>query len=137
MHFIAAIWGIVFVTIFPLMMLISPFLAESLPKYLPVLWLVTAVVGFVIPCFLVQLKFYKTAAILCSAGAVSLMFVHAALPKNGIVWFYMPLLAETLIIIVIAVLEHRKVQKELDNMPAESILGEKPKPKYKRKRRKK
>ena len=158
MQVIAAIWGVVFVVIFPVMMLLSPQIVEGLPTYVPLLWLVTAVVGFVVPCFLVQFKFYKTSAVICSVGAVALLFVHGTLPNNNIAWFYLPLLLEMPAAIAIAAIHAHKKQKEYNSKPAQSVLngatpqtpksaagdpprfakgGEPYKPKYERKKRKK
>ena len=122
MQFIAAVWGIVFVVLFPVMMLISPVSTNGLPAYVPLLWLITAIAGFVVPCFLIAFKLYKPAAILCAAGAGALLFVHAALPNNAIMWFYMPLLLELPIAVGIAILDHKQKQKEHDNAKAPSIL---------------
>ena len=108
----------------PLTMLADPELSKGLPSNAPVLWLITSVAGFVVPCFLVRFRLYKTAAILTSAGAASLFAVRALLQNAiaGFGWFYLPLLTETVAVILIAVLVWRVKQNERDNAPAPSVI---------------
>jgi hypothetical protein len=130
-QFITAIWGIVFVLLLPVGMLITAAEVKYLPTYIPVLWIITAIVGFVVPCFLMKFRLYITAAAISVAGAVGLIIVHIALPDNYVMFFYMPLFAETVALILLAIfanmgeIRRRRYQKKkLLDAPAPSILGE-------------
>ena len=123
MYFVAAIWGMVFGMIFPLTLLISydPDIHESFLKSIAALWLGTAVAGYIIPCFLVKFKLYKIAAALSLSGAVAIFVVHSFFFAN---WqLYMPLLLETVAIVLIAILAFISEKKNRDDAPAPSILG--------------
>jgi hypothetical protein len=133
MQFIAAIWGIVFIVLFPAMMLADPTFNEYVPQYIPLIWLMTALICFVSPCILVKLKYYKIAAGLTLTGAVLILFIHFSINKyaaGSIAWFYMPLLLETLITVLIAlkanmgeIRRRRYEKKKRENADAPSILG--------------
>ncbi|MCL1903830.1 MAG: hypothetical protein FWF94_05395 [Oscillospiraceae bacterium] len=121
-NFIGAIWGMVLGVLIPVSLIVS-YDAEIYEfNYITVLWLITSVIGFVIPCFLLKFKLYKTAAALTSAGAVSLLFVFNAFPKNW--WAYMPLLLETAAVILIMGFNINQNKRLKDNAPSESIIGD-------------
>ncbi|MDR0222884.1 MAG: hypothetical protein LBI38_05045 [Oscillospiraceae bacterium] len=136
--FITAIWGVLFGTLSPVAMLTMP--AENgIPAGLPgryyVMWMIIALAGFVIPCFLVMLKLYKTAAVLCAGGTVALFIMHSLITSGGsvsgdVVALYFPLVFETISVTLIAVLgnidvisDKRSEREKRKNAPAPSILG--------------
>ena len=125
MNFTAAIWAMVLGVIIPISMLADSEITKGLPAHVPVLWLITSVIGFIVPCFLVKFKLYKIAAALTSGGAVSLLILSSLLENavDGFGWFYMPLLVETGAVVLIAVLISIQKRQEKHNAPAESILG--------------
>lgn len=120
MYFIAAIWGMVLGILIPASLLISVDYSEYKFNYTPVLWLITSVIGFIVPCFLVKFGLHKIAAALTLAGTVSLFFIYNEFPTNWVA--YMPLSVETVAVVVIAILAGRIKKAELDNAPAKSIL---------------
>ncbi|MCL1789278.1 MAG: hypothetical protein FWG33_02890 [Oscillospiraceae bacterium] len=126
MNFIAAVWGMVLGIIIPVSLLVSVGYDdsdyESRLGYAAVIWLAASVLGFVVPCFLVKFKLYKTAVILTLAGAVLILYVFDTFPAN---WgAYMPLLVETVAVVLIMILDISQKKKIKDNAPSESILGE-------------
>jgi hypothetical protein len=130
---IAAIWGLLLGVSIPASMLAFAEIGDAIPAYIPVLWLVTSVIGFIVPCVLVRLKLFKVAAGLSIAGAVSLIVVHINfsgyitenMPFNG--GFYLPLLLETAAIVTITVSNHNETARKHHNSPAPSILGKREK----------
>ncbi|MCL2036252.1 MAG: hypothetical protein FWG83_02545 [Oscillospiraceae bacterium] len=136
MLFITAIWGLLSGIFTPLTILSDPFgdFAElGVPVYIPVMWLVTSVAGFIAPCFLVMLKIHKVAAGLGGAGFVALLVMHFSLidyAVNDIAWLYLPLLLQTVTVVLIAVFANmseirikRFEKKKSKEAPAPSILG--------------
>ncbi|MCL2037271.1 MAG: hypothetical protein FWG83_07820 [Oscillospiraceae bacterium] len=124
MMFVTAIWGILSGIFVPLTLMFQSSLYESLPSHIPVWWLLTSLIGFVAPCFLVMLRMHRIAVPLNIAGSISILAIHFSLIEltSGVEWFYLPLLIQTLVIILIAVLTARKSKKEQENAPAKSIL---------------
>jgi hypothetical protein len=132
-YFISAIWGMILGVFVPVTMLTDPELSEIVPAYVPILWLSTSVVCYIVPCFLMKLKLNKIAAVLTLAGAVSLIVIHISLAEpvrdsSGFEWFYLPLLAETVAVCGIAATELREKREARDNAPAESVLSKKSDP---------
>jgi hypothetical protein len=134
MLFITAIWGIILGILVPVTILADPHsMIEGVPAHASVLWLVTAVAGFVVPCFLVMLKLYKVAACIAAAGIIPLFITHSVLSAytiNGFGWFYLPLSVESIVIVMIAVYANRGEirrkryrKQKAKNAPAPSILG--------------
>ena len=123
MFFVAAIWGIVLGTLIPISLLMGfdEALYESVVQRVAVIWLITSFIGFVVPCFLVKFKMCKFAAALTLAGATSILYIFFVFPANR--WAYMPLLVETVAVVIIAILAHVKEKEKRENAPAESILG--------------
>ncbi|MCL1831986.1 MAG: hypothetical protein FWG45_03630 [Oscillospiraceae bacterium] len=127
MYFVAAIWGLVLGCILPVGMLAFPE-GDSIPAYIPVMWIIACVAGFIAPCVLVRLKRNKIAAGLSIAGAAVIIVVHFALDPytiddSAIAWFYMPLLAETVAVSLIAWGDIAESLRAKHDAPAESILG--------------
>ena len=123
MLFLAAIWGI------------GCGIAES-----PVIivWLITSIIGYVIPAILVMCRLCKTASVLSVIGFAGTLFVYSGFEKlyqytegsNGPTELYMPCIFITLLIIIITVLENAdKIKAMLDgrrekaNAAAPSIFG--------------
>ncbi|MDR0196638.1 MAG: hypothetical protein LBI36_00250 [Oscillospiraceae bacterium] len=140
MLFIAAVWGILFGILSPLAMLTVPpepdgLPAVGLPKKFYLMWMAVSFFGFVVPCFLVMLKLYKTAASLCVAGTVALFIMHALITSGGTVSgdavsLYFPLLFETIAVVLIAVFGNIDVisekageRRKKKDAPAPSVLG--------------
>ena len=135
MLFVTAVWGLLLGVLSPLTILLDPheLIGAQIPDYIPILWILTSVCGFVIPCFLVMLKRCKIAAAVCGVGTVSLIVTHVVIMKYSIpdfAWFYMPLLADTVVIWLIALysnmgeIRQKRYQKQkAKNAPTPSILG--------------
>ena len=78
MIIITAIWGIFFGILFPVTMMsgadvVSEPLADS---PVMILWLVTSVLGFILPCFLTMLGKRRPAIVLSSLGILSILLMH-------------------------------------------------------------
>jgi len=138
MLFITAIWGVFLGVLVPLTMLLDPYeFIENIPTYVAVLWLATAAIGFIVPCFLVMLKFYKVAAGFVIGGSVALLVTGSFLSIytiSGFGLFYLPLHIDTIVIVMLAYFmnigdirikrhQKRKAKKQKENAPAPSILG--------------
>lgn len=141
MLFLAAIWGIGCGILFPAVILLvggDVVPADIAESPVIVIWLITSIIGYVIPSILVMCKLCKTASVLSIAGFVGTLFVYSGFEKlyqytegsNGPTELYMPCLFITLLIIVITVLENAdKIQAMLDgrrekaNAAAPSIFG--------------
>ena len=126
MMFVAAIWGVFSGIFSPLVVMGN----EVVPTYIPLLWMITAVVGFVSPCFFIKFRCYKTAVSLVILGTISLIIMHILLmgyASSGIAWLYMPLLVQTVAVVLIPVMVHRdeiiRKRYEKKYACAPSILG--------------
>ena len=79
MIIVTAIWGIFFGIMFPVTILTGGDNVVSQPlsgSPVTIIWLVTSVLGFIVPCFLTMLKKHKTAIILSSLGILSILLMH-------------------------------------------------------------
>ena len=141
MLFLTAIWGIGCGILFPVFILAigSEIVAEEIAESpVIILWLVTSVVGYIIPSILVMCKLCKTASIMSLVGFVGTLFVYSGFSElykyteesNGPTELYMPCIFITLIIIAVTVLENAdKIKAKLENRieeknaPAPSIFG--------------
>ncbi len=141
MLFFAAIWGIGCGILFPAVILMVG--SEIVPADIAespviVIWLITSVVGYVIPSILVMCKLCKTASVLSLIGFAGTLVVYSGFAdlyqhtegSNGPTELYMPCLFITLFIIIITVLENAgKIQdmlndkREKQNAAAPSIFG--------------
>lgn len=141
---LAAIWGIGCGILFPAVILSSggQIVAEELASDpVIVIWLVTAVAGFVIPAVLTICRFYKTASVLSLLGFGGILYVYARFAvlyaeseTNGPTELYLPCIFITILILLITVIENRGKIKayldkksEEDDRPAPSIFGDSPK----------
>ena len=141
MLFLAAIWGIGCGILFPAVILatgdslVPSDIAES--PYI-VVWLLTSVIGYVIPAVLVMCRLCKTASVLSIGGFIGTLAVYSGFAElykyteesNGPTELYMPCIFITILIIIITVLENAdKIKAMLDgkrekeNAPAPSIFG--------------
>ncbi len=142
MLFLAAIWGIGGGILFPAVILatgdniVSADIAES--PYI-VVWLVTSIVGYVIPSVLVMCRLCKTASVMSVAGFIGTLVVYSGFKElykytegsNGPTELYMPCIFITIIIIAVTVLENiGKIKESLndkhekENAAAPSIFGD-------------
>lgn len=126
----AAIWGIGCGILFPVMILamgeelVAAAIAED-PVI--VVWLVTAVVGFVIPAILTVCGFYKTASALSLLGFGGILYVYARFAElyagsetNGPTELYLPCIFMTILILLITAIENRgKIKAYLDKKSAD------------------
>lgn len=141
MLFLAAIWGIGCGILFPAVILavgpeiVPADIAES--PYI-IVWLITSIIGYVIPAVLVMCKFCKAASIMSIIGFAGTLTVYSGFAElykyteesNGPTELYMPCIFITIIIIAITVLENAdKIKgmldgrREKENAPAPSIFG--------------
>ena len=141
MLFLAAIWGIGCGVLFPAVILLVG--ADVVPADIAnspviIIWLITSVIGYVIPSILAMCKFCKTASVLSICGFIGTLFVYSGFAElykyteesNGPTELYMPCIFITLIIIAITTLENAdKIKAMLDgkrekeNAKAPSIFG--------------
>lgn len=131
MLILTAIWGLGCGVLFPVFILAagSEIVHEAIASDpVIVVWLITAVVGYVIPASLVMCHFYKTAAGLSAAGFAGILFVYArfavlyaGVEENvGPTELYLPCVLITILIIIIAVLENLdKIKARLEKKSAQ------------------
>lgn len=138
---LAAIWGIGCGILFPAVILSTGgeiVAAELASDPVIVVWLVTAIVGFVIPAVLTVCRFYKTASVLSLLGFGGILYVYARFAElyagsetNGPTELYLPCIFMTILILLITAIENRgRIKAYLDkksaedDRPAPSIFGE-------------
>ncbi len=142
MLFLAAIWGIGGGILFPAVILAtgdSLVAAEIAESPVIIIWLITSVIGYVIPSVLVMCRLCKTASVMSLAGFVGTLFVYSGFAElyqyteesNGPTELYMPCIFITILILAITVLENTdKIKAALDgkhekeNTAAPSIFGD-------------
>ncbi|GHU45985.1 hypothetical protein FACS1894120_1900 [Clostridia bacterium] len=75
---VTAIWGIFFGILFPVTMLTGENVVNSPLAENPVIimWLITSVAGFVLPCFLTMLRKRNIAVVLSVLGILSVIVMH-------------------------------------------------------------
>ena len=127
---LAAIWGIGCGILFPAVILSSDggiIAAELASDSVIVIWLVTAVIGFVIPAVLTICRFYKTASVLSLLGFGGILVVYARFAElyagsetNGPTELYLPCIFMTILILLITAIENReKIKAYLDKKSAD------------------
>lgn len=141
MLFLAAIWGIGCGVLFPAVILLVG--ADVVPADIAespviIIWLITSIIGYVIPSILVMCRLCRTASVLSVIGFAGTLFVYSGFAElyqhtegsNGPTELYMPCIFITLLIIIITVLENAdKIKAMLDgrherkNAAAPSIFG--------------
>lgn len=140
---IVCYWGVVFGIFFPVCIMALG--AEIVPADIAartdimVIWLVTAVAGYVIPAALIIGKHYRIAAAMSVLGLVGVLVVDAmfaqqyqyTLESTGPDDLYLPLIFATLLDIFIFAIEDRALfaklfegRKKKDDEQAPSILGD-------------
>lgn len=131
MMILTAIWGLGCGVLFPAFILATAdelVTAALANDWVMIAWLVTAVVGYVIPAALVMCKLYKTAAGLSILGFAGILTVYARFAvlyadtegSVGPTELYLPCVIITILVIIIAVLENLGVIKaRLENKSAE------------------
>lgn len=131
MMILTAIWGLGCGVLFPAFILATGdeiVTAELSGDWVMVVWLITAVIGYVIPAALVMCKLYKTAAGCSVLGFAGILTVYArfailyAETENSVgpTELYLPCVIITILVIIIAVLENLGVIKaKLENKSAE------------------
>ena len=141
MLFLTAIWGIGCGILFPAFILAtgSEIVSEDIANS-PVItvWLITSVIGYVIPAILVMCRLCKTASVMSILGFAGTLAVYSGFAQlyqyteesSGPSELYLPCIFITIIIIVVTVLENAdKIKTWLDgkkeekNAPAPSIFG--------------
>lgn len=142
MLFLTAIWGIGCGILFPLVILgmgEEVVTADIANDYVIIVWLVTSIIGYVIPSVLVMCKLCKTASVMSLVGFVGTLIVYsrfaelyAHIENNvGPSELYLPCIFITLTILAITVIENRfKIKNILEkrndekNAVAPSIFGD-------------
>lgn len=131
MMILTAIWGLGCGVLFPAFILATGdeiVNAELAGDWVMVVWLITAVIGYVIPAALVMCKLYKTAAGLSVLGFAGILAVYArfavlyAETENSVgpTELYLPCVIITIFVIIIAVLENLgAIKARLENKLAE------------------
>lgn len=131
MMILTAIWGLGCGVLFPAFILATGdeiVTAELSGDWVMVVWLITAVIGYVIPAALVMCKLYKTAAGCSVLGFAGILTVYArfailyAETENSVgpTELYLPCVIITILVVIIAVLENLGVIKaKLENKSAE------------------
>lgn len=142
MVIMTSIWGVIAGIVFPVAILTMGedlVAADIANHHVIVVWLVTAIVGYLFPCAIALGKKYKIAAGMSVAGLVGALYVYAQFAElykntsgsNGPTELYLPLVLITILHIVIALLENldsfkaylEKSKAEKD-APAPSILAD-------------
>jgi len=116
--FITAVFGFVLGIFGPIGMLGDK--DGPLPPKFYVAWLIIAVTGFIIPCFLLRFKAYKSAFALSLIGAAAVIALHIYNPVKKAAPLYLPLLGETFLIVLIFIINRPKKPEE---KAAPSVLG--------------
>lgn len=142
MLFLTAIWGIGCGILFPAFILATgdEIVATDIANSsVIIIWLVTAIIGYVIPAVLVMCRFCKTASVLSLAGFVGILVVYSGFAdlyqytqdSSGPSELYLPCIFITITILIITVLENiPAIKAQLEkrnnekNAAAPSIFGD-------------
>ncbi len=142
MLILTAIWGIGCGILFPVLILATGdklVAAEIANDPVIIIWLITAILGYVAPTVLVMCRLFKTASIISLAGFVGTLIVYSRFANiyshvennSGPSELYLPCIFITILIIIIAVLENTdSIRKQLEkrreskNAAAPSIFGD-------------
>lgn len=126
-----SVWGVFFGIITPIVIMSDKLLPAG-SDYIIVVWLITAVTGYFIPCFLVMLNFSKAAAGFSIAGTILTLYIHSALTslEHNASFMYLPQIFMTIFtVIYIFIINHNyigelnKKRIEKRDAPAPSILS--------------
>lgn len=142
MLILTSIWGIGCGILFPAFIygtgdeIIS---AEIADNPVMIIWLITAIIGYVIPAVIVMCRFYKVASAMSVLGFIGILIVYsrfseiyahvedASAPSE----LYLPCIFITIVILIITVLENLdKIKEKLEqrnegkNAAAPSIFGD-------------
>ncbi len=142
MLILTAIWGIGCGILFPAFIygtgneIVS---AEIADNPVLIIWLVTAIIGYVLPASLVMCKLYKIASAMSLLGFAGILTVYSGFSEiyahveesSGPSELYLPCIFITIIILIIAFLENLEFFKdkldkrsESKNAEAPSIFGD-------------
>ena len=140
---IVCVWGVFFGMLFPICIMI--FGSEIIPAdiagetWLMAVWLITSLVGYVIPAALIFGKHHRAAAVLSLAGFIGVLVVDSGFAQlyrntaesSGPDGIYLPLIFATILDIFICAVEERDTIKkffekrsEEKEAPAPSIFGD-------------
>ena len=140
---IVCIWGVAVGIFFPVCIMVSG--AEIVPADIAartdimVIWLVTSIIGYLLPAALIFGKHYRTAACLSVLGLVGVLVVNGMFDdlyrytegSTGPDGLYLPLIFATLLVIfILAVEERANIAKLFETKQAEkekkapSIFGD-------------
>lgn len=131
MLFLTSIWGVGCGILFPVFILSMG--SEIVPEDIAsspviIVWLVTAVAGYVIPAVLVMCKLCKTASVMSLAGFAGILTVYSMFTNlyqyteesRGPSELYLPCIFITIIILAITVVENRdKIKAALEKRSEE------------------
>lgn len=143
MLILTAIWGIGCGILFPAFILASGdeiVSADIANSPFVIVWLITAIIGFVIPAILVMCRLYKTASVMSIMGFIGILVVYSGFAdlyhqytqeNSGPSELYLPCIFITIVIIIITVLENiDNIKAGIDKKTAEknaaapSIFGD-------------
>lgn len=142
MLILTAIWGIGCGILFPVFILATGdkiVAADIANDPLIIIWLITAIIGYILPAVLVMCRLFKTASALSLLGFGGLLVVYSRFShlyqytegSSGPSELYMPLIFVTIIILIITVLENipvirARLEKRAEdrNAQAPSIFSE-------------
>lgn len=131
MLILTAIWGLGCGVLFPAFILSAggEIVHEAIASDpVIIVWLITAIVGYVVPATLIMCRLYKTAAGLSIAGFAGILFVYARFAalyagvedNIGPTELYLPCVLITILVIIIAVLENLgKIKERLEKKSAQ------------------
>lgn len=142
MLFLTAIWGMGCGILFPVFILTSGdeiVAADIAESPVIIIWLITAIIGYVIPAVLVMCRLYKAASVMSVLGFIGILAVYSGFSdlyqytegNSGPSELYLPCIFITIIILFITLIENSKIlkeklekRKEVQNAAAPSIFGD-------------
>ncbi len=142
MLILTAIWGIGCGILFPVFILATG--DEIVPADIAndpaiIIWLITAIIGYIIPAVLVMCRFCKTASVMSLLGFAGILVVYSRFAElykytegsSGPSELYMPLIFATITVLIISVLENIpnikeriEYNAEKRNAAAPSVFGD-------------
>lgn len=134
---LTAIWGIIFGIVSPIFLMnsdLSSLTVSGHPVF--IIWIIMGVIGYIVPCFLIMLKYYKTGIVFSLAGTVLVIVIHSIFMdlKTGTSetspsFLYLPQIFMTILTVIIAVAENYKAilnvysgRKTKHDLPSPSVL---------------
>jgi len=124
-------WGIIFGIFVPCVIMLGEL--DISPHYIMKVWVVMAILGYIIPCFLVMIDCAKIAAAFSVVGTGMVLYIHSVMTGmnnpgedggTGASFMYLPqifmIVLTVLYIFVVYSMKERRADKH--NAPAPSIL---------------